>query len=78
MDRHRDAERLAAEIRNLAWFVRYYRRGRTSAIFAPERRAAILALGRAVAMAFRTCDEYEVLLTAILDGLAPQDPDPRL
>jgi hypothetical protein len=66
------AEHYAAEIRNAAWMVRHYARHRRS----PHRAAAILRMGLTVLEAFTKCDQYEVLLVAIVEGLKPQDYTP--
>ena len=66
-------ERLAAEIRNAAWWVRHYARGRTSAIHRTERQVAIRRLGLIVRQAFGASDDFESILTAILDGLSTRD-----
>lgn len=66
---HRD-DGLADAIRNDAWLVRYYWRNRV------RREQAILKLGHTVRHAFSTSDRFEDLLSAILDGLRPQDTRP--
>lgn len=63
------SEKLEAEIRNSAWFVRYYWRNRL------RREQAIIRLGLAVRNAFASSEEYELLLKAIVDGLRPKDDD---
>lgn len=65
-----DKRHLIAEIRNSAWMVRHYKRNRV------RRAQAILKLGLAVRHAFESSDDYESLLTAVVDGLHPQELKP--
>ena len=69
-------ERLAAELRNAAWLVRHYKRGRNSSIGRAQRTQAIQRMGLTVRHAFTVSEEFEVLLTAIIEGLAPKPYDP--
>ncbi len=62
---------MVAAIRNDSWRVRYYRRNSL------YRQQAILKLGLTVKEAFNSSNDYEAILTALLDGLAPQDTLPR-
>ena len=57
----------ASAIRNAAWMVRYYHRNRL------RRAQAIQRLGLEVREAFTKSDDYESMLTAIVDGLSPRD-----
>jgi hypothetical protein len=65
-----DPSVVVAAILNDAWMVRHYWRDKL------RRRQAILKLGLTVREAFNTCDDYEVLLTAVVDGLRPHDRPP--
>ena len=76
MERQTDTAGLQADIRNAAWFVRHYARGRRSRIHAAERRAAIRQLGLAVRRAFSNSDDFEPLLIALYDGLAADQYEP--
>jgi hypothetical protein len=67
------AASFAARILNAAWMVRHYARGRYSRIHAAERAAALLALGLVCREAFNACDDFETILGAIVDGLAPRE-----
>lgn len=70
-----ELEAMSAEIRNAAYFVRHYRRGRTGRIL-ELRRQAIVRLGLTVREAFNKSDDFEPLLAAIVDGLRPQEDPP--
>lgn len=61
-------EPLVASIYNACWWVRNYR-GRDN----PRRKQAILALGLACRQAFGATEDFEPILTALLDGLSPRD-----
>lgn len=63
-----DPAELSASIYNACWFVRQCR-GRNSL----RRQQAILALGLACRAAFNSTDNFEPVLTALLDGLSPKD-----
>ena len=66
-----ETELLVSAIRNDSWMVRYYVRNKL------YRQQAILRLGLTVREAFNTSKDYEALLAALLDGLAPKDTPPR-
>lgn len=69
-----DHAELIAKIYNAAWWVRHYRRlGRNNA----TRQQAVLALGLAVRHAFACSDDFEPLLTALMDSLEPRE-NPRV
>lgn len=59
-----------AEIRNSAWMVRHYCRNPL------KRSQAIQRLGCTVREAFASSDDFEPLLTAVVDGLRPKDDPP--
>jgi hypothetical protein len=65
-----DTAHLVTTILNAAWMVRHYARNRV------RRRQAIQFLGAAVRESFDSSDDFEPLLTAILDGLRPKDDPP--
>jgi hypothetical protein len=65
-----------AAILNAAYMVRYYARGGRTSIQRTERAAAIQAMGLTVRAAFNESENFEPLLTAIIDGLTP-DNRPR-
>jgi hypothetical protein len=67
-----DPTGLVSAILNDAWMVRHYARG----FHKLKRRQAILKLGLTVREAFNSCDDYEVLLAAVVDGLRPHDRSP--
>ncbi len=64
-----DPGRVIAEILNSCYFVRQYQRPMMKA----QRAAAIRALGLACRAAFNSTEDFEPILTAIVDGLAPRD-----
>lgn len=77
MDRASDDEQLAAEIRNAAWWVRHYStRGRASGLHKLQRQQAIQALGLAVRRAFAASENFELLLTALIEALTQSDYKP--
>ena len=76
MQRNSKVEVFVAEIRNAGWWVRHYRRARRSRIGSPERGKAIYDLGIVLRRAFRECDDFEALLTALYDGLTVEDYEP--
>jgi hypothetical protein len=65
-------QELNAQIRNAAWLVRHYRRPMDRR----RRAAAVRSLGLVVRNAFNECDDFEQLLTAVLEGLNPQEYEP--
>ena len=74
-----DAARFVAQILNAAYMVRHYSRGGRVSDGSPLRRQrsdAITALGIAVREAFNACQDFEALLTAVYQGLAPTDDPP--
>lgn len=72
---------LTASIYNAAYFVRHYARGGRladpGAPLAHKRREAIHKLGLVVRQAFCATDDFEPLLTALVDCLAAKDDWPR-
>lgn len=66
-----DLNELVASIRNDAWMVLHYAPQRTAAMRL-RRSQAILKLGLTVRHAFAESDDFEALLTAVLDGLNPR------
>lgn len=82
MDRLRDVEAHRSAIYNSAYMVRHYARGGRMSQASPvaeKRREAIAALGRTVRDAFNAAgdEDYEILLTALVDCLATRDDWPR-
>ena len=70
------AQALADQIRNAGWMVRHATRSaRLRWSTCPRRKAAIDELGLIVRRAFAMSNDFEVLLTAILDALRPTDDD---
>lgn len=69
-------EHHVAAILNAAWMVRHYARGARTRINQAERAQAIHELGLLVRDAFDTSNNFEALLTAIVDGLRPKDEQP--
>ncbi len=71
-------ERHVAAIMNAAWMVRHHARG---IAFSPTSRQAALraeaiqALGLVCRVAFAECEDFEPLLTAIIDALSPRPPE---
>lgn len=66
-------ERLVAGIYNAAWMVRHYARGGRSSIQQEQRADAIHKLGLAVRDAFAESEDFEALLTAVVDGLSQKE-----
>lgn len=64
---------LVAAIYSACWWVRHYARGGRSSIQRAERAQAIQRLGLTCRDALTKSDDFEPLLTAIVDGLAPRD-----
>ena len=64
-----------AAILNAAWRVRHYSRGARLEIQRKSRAEAIQLLGAAVRDAFQHSEDFETLLTAVVDGLSPRPPD---
>lgn len=71
-----DLNELVAGIRNDAWMVLHYSPQRTAAQRL-RRSQAILKLGLTVRYAFAQSDDFEALLTAVLDGLNPRSDSSR-
>lgn len=67
-----DTAQIVAAILNSAWMVRHYRGARNRL----KRSQAILHLGLTVRHGFSVSDDFEALLTAVLDGLRPDREDP--
>jgi hypothetical protein len=72
-----DTGQLVAAILNSAWMVRHYERGGRSTILGRQRQRAIRTMGITVRDAFSHSEDFEPLLLAVLDGLAPKDEHPR-
>lgn len=66
---------LEASIRNATWMVRHYARASNS-LQRARRDQAIQMLGLAVRDAFNKSQDFERLLTVLLDGLRPKDDPP--
>lgn len=66
---------LIAAILNDSRMLREYSPGRTPAQRL-RRTQAILKLGLTVRQALNSCDDYEAILRAVVEGLRPQDPKP--
>ena len=67
-----DTTGLVAGILNSAWMVRHYARRRVDL----RRTQAIQHLGLVVRDAFNSSDDFEALLSAVVDGLRPKDDPP--
>lgn len=67
---------LVADILNAAWMVRHYQRGGRSGIGRLHREQAILKLGLTIRQAFNDSEDFEALLTAVVDGLRPLNEQP--
>lgn len=72
-----DTGGLVAAILNAAWMVRHYERGARTSILRKERLEAIQRMGLTVRETFASSEDFEPLLLAILDGLAPREEHPR-
>jgi hypothetical protein len=72
-----DTGRLVAAILNAAWMVRHYERGARTSILRKQRQAAIKQMGLTVRECFERSEDFEPLLLAVLDGLAPKQDHPR-
>lgn len=72
-----DTGELVAAILNDFWMVRHYNRGGQSSILKKERERAIRKLGLTVRAAFNESEDFEALLTAVLDGASPHEYHPR-
>jgi hypothetical protein len=70
-----DLPQLEASIRNAAWQVRHYADQRTESRRL-RRAQAILQLGMIVRHAFSVSDDFESLITAVVEGLCPRDDRP--
>ena len=73
MDTAGPEARLAA-ILNAAWMVRHYARGGRSSTQRLRRTQAIQLLGGTLLAALSASQDYEPILTALIDGLRPHDP----
>lgn len=73
-----DSTVMVAAILNAAWLVRHYARGgRLKNIPTAQKRAqAIRQLGLTVRESFSRSEDFETLLTAVVDGLRPKDDQP--
>jgi len=65
-----------AAILNASWMVRHYARGGRNGIQKQERSQAIQILGLEVRRAFDSSEDFEALLTAVVDGLRPKNDPP--
>ena len=65
-----------SSIYNAAWFVRHYVRGGRMAIQRQQRQQAIQDMGLVVRKAFNASDDFEPLLTAVVDGLSKSNDPP--
>jgi hypothetical protein len=73
VDQRRSTEGYVAEILNGGWMVRHYARGARLRFQQAQRSEAIRQLGLTVRQAFACSDDFEPLLTAVVDGLRPRD-----
>lgn len=64
-----------AAIYNRCWLVRHRNRGIRLESHAQAREDAIRELGLVVRQAFQESEDFEALLTAVVDGLSPRPPD---
>lgn len=71
----REGPDLEASIRNATWMVRHYARAGNS-LQRAQRAQAIQMLGLAVRDAFNKSQDFEALLTALVDGLRQKDDPP--
>lgn len=74
-----DTAQLIAAIYNAAYMVRHYARGgrvSRASWSAQKRSEAIRKLGLVCRDALNQSDDFEALLTAILDGLSPKEAPP--
>jgi len=70
-----DTSQLVAAILNDWWMVRHYTLQRTPAMRL-RRAQALQRLGLTIRRAFNTSDDFEALLTAVVDGARPRDERP--
>lgn len=70
----RPTEVFVSEILNCGWWVRHYRRGARASFQKLERDQAIQRLGLTVREAFNESEDFEALLTAVLDALQDKPP----
>ena len=68
-----DVVNLVAELLNLAYLVRMYRRGARTSIGRLERQQAIQMLGLTLRRALDVSTDFEPILKAVVDGLKPHD-----
>lgn len=68
-----DTGDLVAAILNAAWMVRNYERGTRTSILQKQRQRAIREMGLTVRDSFNRSEDFEPLLTAVLDGLSPRE-----
>lgn len=71
---HRSIEEHVTAILNACWQVRHYARGGRSEIHRDARSAAIFALGLTLRSALDASEDFEAILTALVDGLHPPGP----
>lgn len=76
MDQRRATAVHVAAILNAAWMVRHYARGGRVSTQRAQRERAIMTLGLTVRAAFSSSDDFETLLSAVVDGLRPHDQQP--
>lgn len=69
-----DPALLVSEILNACWMVRHYARGGQSSIQRDKRQQAVEQLGLVCRKAFAVTNDFEPILTAIVDGLTPEKP----
>lgn len=75
MGRSQTTQDHVARIMNAAYMVRYRNRGIRLESQAAKRAEAIQHMGVVVRDAFQQSDDFETLLTAVVDGLSPRPPD---
>lgn len=75
METGSSTEDFAAAIYNAAWKVRYRNRGIRLESHRQARAEAIRQMGLVVREAFRKSEDFEALLTAVVDSLSPRPPE---
>lgn len=65
-----------AAILNDFWMVRHCARGGRTGVMREQRRLAIHQLGLTIRRAFSSCNDFEPLIAAVVNGGRPKDYDP--
>ena len=71
-----DIADLIAAILNDSYLVRHYHRGGRTGIGRARRTQAIQKLGLTLREALNRTEDFEAILTALVDGLHPRDEPP--